>query len=72
MSSEKTVIVKNYGSNPLNLIATVLAVMVSWFYNHSIFWAIFHGLFSWIYLIYCLILGRFAHGGFMEIMHNYF
>ena len=29
MSSEKTVIVKNYGSNPLNLIATVLAVMVS-------------------------------------------
>jgi hypothetical protein len=58
--------------NPLNLVAMVFAIMVSWFYNHSVLWAIFHGMFSWIYLIYSLIIGRFAHGGFMNIINHYF
>ncbi len=59
-------------SNPLNLAATILSIMVSWFYNHSVLWAIFHGIFSWIYLIYSLIIGRFADGGFMNIINHYF
>jgi hypothetical protein len=57
---------------PWNLAASVLAIMVSWFYNHSFWWAIFHGMFAWIYLIYSLIIGRFANGHFMEIIHHYF
>ena len=56
----------------LNLAATILSIMVSWFYNHSVLWAIFHGIFSWIYLIYSLIIGRFADGGFMNIINHYF
>ena len=30
----------------------VLAVVLSWDRNRSILWAIIHGFFSWIYVIY--------------------
>lgn len=54
------------------LILRVLAVMVSWFYNKSILWAIFHFFFGVIYLIYRLLIGSFANGGFIEIINFYF
>jgi hypothetical protein len=31
---------------------TALAIPISWSVNHSIIWAIIHGLFSWLYVIY--------------------
>lgn len=31
---------------------TVLAIVLSWSANKSILWAIIHGLFSWVYVIY--------------------
>lgn len=31
---------------------TALAITISWSVNHSILWAILHGLFSWLYVIY--------------------
>ena len=31
---------------------TVLAVTISWSLNKSIFWAIFHGICGWFYVIY--------------------
>jgi hypothetical protein len=31
---------------------SALAIAISWSMNHSILWAIFHGLLSWIYVIY--------------------
>ncbi len=31
---------------------TALAIAISWSVNHSILWAILHGLFSWLYVIY--------------------
>ena len=31
---------------------SALAIAISWSTNQSIFWAIVHGLFSWIYVIY--------------------
>lgn len=34
---------------------TALAIVISWTANHSIFWAILHGLFSWVYVVYYLI-----------------
>ncbi len=34
---------------------TILAIVMSWTANHSILWAIIHGLFNWIYVIYYLI-----------------
>lgn len=32
-----------------------LAITISWTANHSILWAIVHGVLSWFYVIYYLI-----------------
>lgn len=71
MANKKVEVHYNF-SNPFNLAVTILAIMVSWFFNHSFWWAIFHGMFGWIYLIYSLIICRFADGGFMNIINYYF
>ena len=34
---------------------TALAIVISWSANHSILWAVIHGLLSWVYVIYYLI-----------------
>lgn len=34
---------------------TALAIAISWSTNHSILWAILHGLLSWFYVIYYAI-----------------
>lgn len=34
---------------------TVLATTISWSLNKSIFWAIVHGFFGWLYVIYYAI-----------------
>ena len=31
---------------------SALAIAISWSVNHSILWAIIHGIFSWLYVIY--------------------
>lgn len=31
---------------------SALAMILSWSINHSILWAILHGIFSWFYVIY--------------------
>ena len=67
-----TVIYKSPLGQLINLAVFVFAIMTSWFYNHSFWWAVFHGIFSWLYLIYSLIIGNFANGKFMEIIHYYF
>ncbi len=33
-------------------LGTVIAVVLSWDRNKSILWAILHGIFSWLYVIY--------------------
>lgn len=35
---------------------SALAITISWSLNHSVVWAIIHGLFSWFYVIYYLIV----------------
>jgi hypothetical protein len=48
-----------YRSNTANTIikkgisfGSALAIVISWSVNKSILWAIFHGLLSWLYVIY--------------------
>jgi len=36
-------------------IGSVIAVILSWTINHSILWAILHGILSWFYIIYWVI-----------------
>lgn len=31
---------------------TCLAMVISWSYNHSILWAILHGICGWFYVVY--------------------
>jgi hypothetical protein len=31
---------------------SALAIAISWSVNHSILWAIIHGILSWLYVIY--------------------
>lgn len=33
----------------------VLAIVVSFSINHSILWAVIHGIFGWFYIIYYLL-----------------
>lgn len=37
-------------------LGTVLAVAISWTVNHSIMWAILHGLFGWTYIAYYIVM----------------
>jgi hypothetical protein len=34
---------------------TALAITISWSLNQSVLWAIIHGFFSWLYVIYYII-----------------
>jgi len=36
-------------------IGAVIAIILSWTTNHSILWAILHGILSWCYVIYWVI-----------------
>jgi hypothetical protein len=35
---------------------TALAMVISWSVNKSVLWAIFHGILSWVYVIYYVIV----------------
>ena len=36
-------------------LGTILAVIISYVANHSIFWAIVHGIFGWLYILYFMV-----------------
>lgn len=37
-------------------LGTIIAVVVSWSRNHSILWAIVHGILGWLYVIYAILV----------------
>lgn len=37
-------------------LGSALAIAISWSVNKSVFWAIIHGLLSWIYVVYYVIV----------------
>ncbi|MBI3111549.1 MAG: hypothetical protein HYZ01_08260 [Ignavibacteriales bacterium] len=47
MVVNKTEVVKNGVG-----FGTALAIVISWSQHHSILWAIIHGVFSWLYVVY--------------------
>lgn len=51
---------ENYSSTLITSgisMGTALAMVISWSTNHSILWAIIHGVFSWFYVIYYALFG---------------
>lgn len=39
-------------------IGNIIAIVISWTANHSIIWALIHGLLGWVYIIYYALLVR--------------
>ena len=37
---------------------TALAIAISWSLHKSVLWAMLHGVFSWVYVIYYLLTRR--------------
>jgi hypothetical protein len=37
-------------------IGAALAITISWSVNHSVLWAIIHGILSWIYVVYYILV----------------
>jgi hypothetical protein len=37
-------------------LGTIIAVVISWSRNKSILWAIIHGILSWLYVIYAILV----------------
>jgi hypothetical protein len=50
----------------------IYALMVSWYYNHSILLLIVHYIFWPIYLVYELLTGHLSHGLWRSIPESYF
>jgi hypothetical protein len=48
MATNSTVTVTSSGLS----FGAALAIAISWSQHQSIFWAIVHGLFSWVYVVY--------------------
>jgi len=54
------------------MIYKVIALLVSWYFNKSLFWLVIHYFFGWIYLVYILLTGGFSDGGITNIIDHYF
>ena len=54
MEKEKNSVVKKTVKSGISF-GTALAIVISYTAWHSIGWAIFHGLLSWLYVIYFVI-----------------
>lgn len=54
MSAQETVKQYVINTNAVTL-GSLIAVLASWSANHSVGWAILHGILSWFYLIYVLL-----------------
>ena len=37
-------------------LGAALAIVISWTSNGSLFWALVHALFGWIYVVYALVM----------------
>jgi len=49
----------------------LLAILVSWYFNKSIGWAIVHYLLGWVYLFYALVNRMFADAKWFDIIEYY-
>ena len=50
----------------------LVAVLISWFINKSIFWAIVHGIFGLWYILYAIITGDLSNGVGQQMINHYF
>jgi hypothetical protein len=63
---------RNRDSSIIYALLGIYALMVSWYYNHSLLLLVVHFIFWPIYLIYELLIGHFANGMWKVIPQSYF
>jgi hypothetical protein len=63
---------KNRDSSLLYLFLGIYAMMVSWYYNHSLIILLLSWIFWPVYLMYELLIGHLAHGMWKTIPLSYF
>jgi hypothetical protein len=51
---------KREDTKSITIFGSILAIVISWSLNKSLFWAIVHGVLNWAYIVYCLITGQIA------------
>jgi len=63
---------KNRDSSILYLLLGIYALMINWYYNHSIIMLILSYIFWPLYLIYELLIGHLSHDMWKHIPLSYF
>jgi len=63
---------RNRNSGILYFVLGIYALMISWYYNHSILLLIVHYIIWPIYLLYELFTGHLAHDKWRTIPESYF
>jgi len=53
------------------LLFRIFAVFVSWYYNTSVLWGLFHFFLGWVYLVYVMVMGGFSEGGLGNVIDYY-
>ncbi len=59
-------------SSILYFLIGVFTVMINWYYNHNVFYAILTWLFWPVYLIIAILKGNLSHGMVETIFNHYF
>ena len=59
-------------SSILYFLLGIYTLLISWHYNHSIFYLIIHYIFWPIYLIYEILKGNLSHDLWRTIPESYF
>lgn len=62
----------NRNSSIVYLLLGIYSMMISWHYNHSIFFLILHWIFWPVYLIYEILTGHLSHDMWRTIPLSYF
>jgi hypothetical protein len=59
-------------SSLVYLVLGIYAMLVSWYYNHSLIMLLISWVFWPVYLMYELLIGHLAHGMWKHIPLSYF
>jgi hypothetical protein len=63
---------KNRDTSLIYLLLGIYAMLISWYYNHSLIVLLLSWIFWPVYLMYELLIGHLAHGLWKEIPLSYF
>lgn len=63
---------RNRDKSIIYFLLGIYAIMISWYYNHSIILLLLHLIFWPVYLVYELLIGHLSHDMWKIIPESYF